>query len=141
MRTISINMPVTRTAVAVLAVAAAIGAWEVAGQTGTVLFLVPFSAALENAWELLTGPALMEHIVPSAVRALLGFGLGSLIGIVVGVPLGYVRGLDPWFRPTLEFLRATPLPAVLPVAFAAFGATDSTRIGLIALGALWPVLL
>jgi len=130
-----------RAAVGVLAVAVALGAWEVAGRTGAVQFLVPFSAAVRDAWSLLTGPALLADIFPSALRALLGFLLGATVGIVVGVPLGYVRGLDPWFRPTLEFLRAVPLPAVLPVAFVAFGPTDATRIGLIALGAVWPVLL
>ena len=141
MRRALIDRRGVRTLVALLGVVALFGAWEVAGRTGTILFLVPFSEAVQNAWLLLTGPELLSDIVPSAVRALLGFLLGSAIGILVGIPLGYVRGLDPWFRATLEFARATPLPALLPVAFVAFGATDTTRVGLIALGALWPVLL
>lgn len=141
MRTALIDRPPVRAAVGLLGAAAVFGLWEVAGQLGTIQFLSPFSAAVRDAWLLLTGPALTSDILPSALRAFLGFALGSAIGILVGVPLGYVRGLDPWFRPVLEFSRATPLPAVLPVAFVAFGPSDPTRIGVIALGAVWPVLL
>lgn len=141
MRTALVDRPAVRGLVGALTVAAAFAGWEVAGRTEAVAFLVPFSDAVREAWGLLTGPSLTADVLPSALRALLGFLLGSLVGIVVGVPLGYVRGLDAWFRPTLEFLRATPLPAVLPVAFVAFGPSDGTRVGLIALGAVWPVLL
>lgn len=130
-----------RSTVALLTVVVALAAWEVAGRTEAVPFLVPFSDAVTEAWSILTGPSLSADVVPSAVRALLGFLLGSVVGVAVGLPLGYWRQLDPWVRPVLEFFRATPLPAVLPVAFIAFGASDGTRVGLIAAGVVWPVLL
>lgn len=130
-----------RIAVGLATVLAAFAVWEAVGRSGAVPFLVPFSEAVAGAWSILTGPSLWEDVLPSASRALLGFSIGAGLGVLIGLPLGHVRGLNPWFRPTLEFLRATPLPAVLPIAFVAFGATDSTRVGLIAIASLWPVLL
>lgn len=141
MKASSIDNQWVRTAVGVVTVLIALTGWELIGRSGSVPFLVPCTSAVSGAWGLLTGPALLADIVPSALRALSGFLIGSALGVLFGVPLGHVRGLDAWFRPTLEFLRATPLPALLPIAFVAFGANDGTRIGLIAIAALWPVLL
>jgi ABC-type nitrate/sulfonate/bicarbonate transport system permease component len=130
-----------RWTVGAITTAAALGAWELAGRGGQVLFLVPFSTAVQGAWELLSGPELRTDVLPSVARAAAGFTFGSMLGILVGLVLGYVRAVDPWVRPLLEFLRATPVPAVLPVALLAFGPNSATRVGLIALGAFWPVLL
>jgi ABC-type nitrate/sulfonate/bicarbonate transport system permease component len=120
---------------------AALAGWEILGRSGHVLFLVPFSTAARAAWDLVSGPQLRTDVLPSVLRAASGFALGSASGIVAGVGLGYLRGLDAWVRPVLEFLRATPVPAVLPVALLAFGPNSGTRVALIAFGAFWPVLL
>ena len=122
-------------------IAAALAAWEVIGRGGHVAFLAPFSTAARGAWQIVSGPALASDVLPSIARAAAGFALGGLTGIGAGLVLGYFQGVDPWLRPVLEFLRATPVPAVLPVALLAFGAGSATRVGLIALGAFWPVLL
>ena len=131
----------TRLVVGALAFAAALTVWQVVGEAGSVAFLVPFSDAATAMWDLLSGDGLREDVLPSAARALAGFGLGAAVGIAAGLLLGYFRRLDPWVRPLLEFMRATPIPAILPVAILALGATSATRVFLIALGCLWPVLL
>ncbi|MFG2025261.1 ABC transporter permease [Streptomyces sp. NPDC048825] len=118
-----------------------LGLWEVAGRADTTALLPPFSVVATELVDLITGDALMTDIVPSLARALAGFVIGSLAGVVLGVALGWWRGLEPWCRAGLEFLRAVPAPALLPLAILAFGASDTTRIGVIALGAVWPVLL
>lgn len=130
-----------RWAVGAATTAVALAVWEIAGRGGYVLFLVPLSTAVEGAWDLITGPTLVTDVLPSVARAASGFVVGSVLGIVVGLVLGYLRAVDPWVRPVLEVLRATPVPAVLPVALLAFGPNAGTRVGLIAAGAFWPVLL
>jgi ABC-type nitrate/sulfonate/bicarbonate transport system permease component len=118
-----------------------LGLWEVAGRSDTTALLPPVSAVATELVDLLTGPSLTEDIVPSLARALAGFVLGSLAGVILGAALGWSRRLEPWCRAALEFLRAVPPPALLPLAIIAFGANDATRVGVIALGAFWPVLL
>lgn len=130
-----------RWAVGLAATLAALVVWEIVGRSGRVVFFEPFSVAATGAWDLVSGPELGTDVLPSTGRAAAGFFAGSTLGVLVGLPLGYFRWTDPWVRPVLEFLRATPVPAVLPVAVLTFGPNSGTRIGLIALGAFWPVLL
>lgn len=130
-----------RRAVGVLTTLAVLGMWEAVGRSGSVMFLEPFSVAARGAWDLVSGPGLRQDVLPSATRTVVGFFVGSSLGVAAGLLLGHFRALDPWVRPVLEFLRAVPLPAVLPVAVLAFGPNSGTRVGLIALGAVWPVLL
>jgi ABC-type nitrate/sulfonate/bicarbonate transport system permease component len=60
---------------------------------------------------------------------------------VVGIALGYLRALDPWTRPVLEYMRFIPAVAVLPAALLLFGPTDVMRVFVIAFGSVFPVLL
>lgn len=80
-------------------------------------------------------------LLPSLGRMLAGFALAVLIGVALGALLGFSRTLSTALDPVLQFLRALPPPALIPVSLLIFGAGDSAKVFLIALGALWPVLL
>ncbi len=90
---------------------------------------------------MLRSDSLTTDVLPSVARALAGFVIGSTLAIVVGVALGWWRALEPWTTASLEFLRAVPVPALVPLAVALYGSTNSMKVGVIALGAFWPVLL
>lgn len=130
-----------RVAAGMLGVTGLLAAWQLVADSGAVTFLVPFTTAVSRMWSLLTGESLTTDVVPSVVRTIAGFAIGSAAGIMIGILVGYFRRIDPWVRPLLEFLRATPIPAVIPVAILTLGPTDGTRTFLIALGCVWPVLL
>ncbi|MEV6342991.1 ABC transporter permease [Actinoplanes sp. NPDC051851] len=115
--------------------------WEIAGRAGRTGLFPPFTDALAALTDLLTWDSLRTDVLPSVGRALTGFALAVLFGTLIGVTLGWFRRLEPWIRPALEFLRAVPPPAVLPVAVLTLGATGATRIAVIAGGAVWPVLI
>lgn len=122
-------------------VLALMGLWEVAGRADDTGLFPPLSDVLAEAWELLRSDALTDDILPSVLRALTGFALGSTLGVLLGVVLGWWRALHPWTTAALEFLRAVPAPALVPLAVALYGSTDPMKVGIIALGAFWPVLL
>ncbi|MCW2136193.1 ABC transporter permease [Actinoplanes cyaneus] len=111
--------------------------WEVAGRTGDTGLFPPVSDAIAE----LASIDPWTDVLPSAGRALAGFAIGVTLGALLGVTIGWLRGLEPWVRPALEFLRAVPPPAVLPVAVLALGATSGMRITVIAAAAMWPVLI
>lgn len=117
------------------------GIWELFGRADTTGLFPPLSEVLVEAYEVITSDALTEDILPSVLRALAGFALGSLAAVVLGVVLGWWRALHPWVNPALEFLRAVPAPALVPLAVALYGSTTSMKVGIIAVGAFWPVLL
>ncbi len=63
--------------------------------------------------------------------------LGTLIGVLIGASARAARALGP----LLEFLRAVPPPAVVPVAALLMGYASSMKLTVIVLSALWPILL
>lgn len=80
----------------------------------------------ETAW--------FGHALPTVGRALLGFLLGCFWGIVLGI----FTGLSRVFRYTtswvVEFLRAIPTSAVLPLFIVLMGGTDWMRVAFISYG-------
>lgn len=87
------------------------------------------------------GPAFTHDVLPSLTRLALGLAASIAIGIVVGTLIGLVRWLRELLEPILEFFRAIPPPAMIPVMALFFGLTNAMKIAVIILGAMWPVLL
>jgi ABC-type nitrate/sulfonate/bicarbonate transport system permease component len=115
--------------------------WQLYAESAQELYLPTFADSAAAAWDLLTGTALTSDVLPSVGRFALGYAIGCAVGVAVGTPLGYLRPLEPWVRPVLEFLRALPATAILPLALLVLGANGGMRVAVIAFGACWPVLL
>jgi ABC-type nitrate/sulfonate/bicarbonate transport system permease component len=94
--------------------------------------------AFPGTW---TPDRLRGDALPSVVRLLVGFGLALLIGIALGVLIGANRRLRALAEPTLEFLRAIPPPVLVPILILIAGIGDVTKVLVIVVGAVWPVLL
>jgi ABC-type nitrate/sulfonate/bicarbonate transport system permease component len=82
------------------------------------------------------------HVVPSLVR----IGLGFTIAVVVGVALGIPIGLSSWTRklamPHIEYWRAMPPPALLPISIILLhDIGDRQKVAFIAFFCMFPVLL
>lgn len=80
-------------------------------------------------------------VLPSIARMLLGFGVAVIAGVVIGVAIGLSRRLGDYIDPIVQFMRAVPPPALIPVFLVLFGTGDSMRVLLIAFGTAWPILL
>jgi ABC-type nitrate/sulfonate/bicarbonate transport system permease component len=76
----------------------------------------------------------IDHMIEGWVAA-------SIAGVALGALIGSSRAARAYLGPLLEFLRPLPASAVIPVAIAIFGLTRSMAIGVIAFGAIWPMLL
>jgi len=76
----------------------------------------------------------VEHMVE-------GWLLASIAGIALGALIGSSRQARAFIAPTLEFLRPLPASAIIPVAIAIFGLSPAMALGVIAFGAIWPMLL
>ena len=114
-------------------------------QAAAILFPAPYLPRLERIassfWNLIHGELLVREVLPSAARVGAGLTLGIVLGTAIGLGIGYFRGLDPWLRPILEFLRALPAVTVLPAALLLLGSTDAMRVSIIVFGCMPPVLL
>ncbi|GGA64735.1 nitrate ABC transporter permease [Pseudoclavibacter endophyticus] len=119
--------------------------WQVATMVFQSTFFPTPLAILQRLGTLLTstGPAspVTSDLLPSVTRMLLGFALGSLWGVVVGVWLGLSRATREVVTPVVEFLRSIPATAVLPLFIVLFGGGDDMRVLFIAYGCSWFVLI
>ncbi|GAA4249955.1 ABC transporter permease [Dactylosporangium darangshiense] len=88
-----------------------------------------------------TAARLRSDVLPSLLRLFAGYGLAVALGIALGVAIGGNRTLRALTEPVLEFLRAIPPPVLVPVLILVSGFSDRTKILVIVLGAVWPVLL
>ncbi|NDL56469.1 ABC transporter permease [Phytoactinopolyspora mesophila] len=87
------------------------------------------------------GGLLIGEVVPSLTRLGLGLGFAIVIGVGLGVLIGSSVTLRNLTGPLLEFIRAVPPPVLLPVLMMLLGIDDRSKIVLIVLGCLWPILL
>jgi nitrate/nitrite transport system permease protein len=91
-----------------------------------------------------TGPqdiGLGWRILTSLQRVAIGFGLASIVGVLLGTLIGQsvwaMRGLDPIF----QVLRTVPPLAWLPISLAAFRDSRPSAIFVIFITAIWPIII
>jgi ABC-type nitrate/sulfonate/bicarbonate transport system permease component len=82
------------------------------------------------------------HVVPSLERIGLGFAIAVAAGILLGVPLGLSRWARLWAMPHIEYWRAIPPPALLPISVVLLHSIGNVqKVAFIAFFCLFPVLL
>jgi ABC-type nitrate/sulfonate/bicarbonate transport system permease component len=114
--------------------------WYLSAESTHFLFkpLPEIWTAFRETW---VGPRLVEDVLPSLSRLARGYALSLVLGIGVGVLVGASRPLRALVEPVLEFLRAIPPPALIPLIGLFAGIGDSRRVVIIVAGCVWPVLL
>lgn len=124
--------------------------WQYAAMRGGSIFFPPPLEILNRAGELwLSGPSsrlfladgVFQDVLPSLLRLLGGWALAVAVGVPLGVMIGRSRAASELANPTLQFLRAIPGPALIPVFIILLGTETTMRVALIAFGSIWPILL
>lgn len=87
------------------------------------------------------GPAFAEEVLPSLFRLAIGIVASTMIGIAAGTVIGLLPWLREFTEPVLEFFRAIPPPALIPIVMLLLGITDTMKIAVIISGTVWPILL
>jgi ABC-type nitrate/sulfonate/bicarbonate transport system permease component len=83
-----------------------------------------------------------EHVVPSLERIAFGFGIAVVIGVALGIPIGLSRWARLWAMPHIEYWRAMPPPALLPISIILVHSIgDRQKIAFIGFFCVFPVLL
>jgi NitT/TauT family transport system permease protein len=82
-----------------------------------------------------------EAVAFSALRVAKGFGLAILVGVPLGLVLGWSRLAASMVDPTIQWLRPVPITAWLPISIALFGISDFGAVFLITIGAFYPIVI
>jgi len=81
------------------------------------------------------------RVLTSLQRVAVGFGLASVVGVIVGAIIGQsiwaMRGLDPIF----QVMRTVPPLAWLPISLAAFRDSNPSAIFVIFITSIWPIII
>ncbi len=87
------------------------------------------------------GAVLMEHFWASLKLTVMGFVLACVIGIPLGLLMGYFKPIDSFVTPIFEIIRPIPPIAWIPVMLLLFGIGNGSKVAIIFLAALVPALL
>jgi sulfonate transport system permease protein len=86
-------------------------------------------------WGLALSGELLEHTALSLRRVFGGFGIGSVLGILLGSMVGVSHRWERLLAPPMQALGPVPPVAWIPIIIVVFGIGEESKIALIAAGA------
>ena len=119
-----------------LAIVLVLAIWELIHLTGWKKFVFPGpGVTLSNLWDQARTGLLWHAIGTTLERAVIGFALAALIGVVVGALVSRIRPLRAAVGSLITGLQTMPSIAWFPFAIILFGGTTSAILFVIVLGA------
>lgn len=127
--------------------------WQLSGTNGSLFGgVLPTPDRVWQAWLVWAfgNPGLglnpysgtwLANLVFSAERVAKGFACAIIVGVPVGIAIGWNRIAAGALDPTVQVLRPIPITAWLPFSIAVFGIHDFGAVFLIALGAFYPIVI
>jgi NitT/TauT family transport system permease protein len=106
--------------------------------SGTKVFPSPLDVK-KGIVELIHKKVLWRDILDSLRRVAIGFGLATVLGIPLGLTLGWYPAANQVVNPVLQILRPISPIAWIPVAIILLGVGDHAATSLIFMGAFFPV--
>ena len=125
--------------------AAALVVWwlvtDVLAADGSLLARFTPTSAVPAVVALFTQGAGLTHLIVTLERLLAGLAIAVAIGVPLGVAVGRSRRLSELTAPLFQFLRMISPLAWTPIAIVLLGVGDAPVVFLVAVAAVWPVLM
>lgn len=90
--------------------------------------LIPAPHQVAARFVELLGTRLPMDILMSTQRVFIGVALGTLLAVPVGFLLGWYRGVRRFIDPVINFFRALPPIALIPLVIVYFGIGEAAKI-------------
>ena len=136
---------VPRVGAALLGLAIALGLWwlaiELLTEAGSIQARLAPADALASLGRLTAEGDLTVHVLASLRRIVVGLVLAAAIGIPIGLALGSAPLLARTSGGVFGILRNISPLAWTPVAIIFLGVGDAPVVFLIAIGAMWPIMM
>lgn len=124
--------------------------WQAVGSMQQMAGIVPTPLKVLEGWNTwIFGPAGMglnpysgtwlSNVQYSSMRVAQGFALAALVGVPIGLLIGWSRLFMHMVDPLIQSLRPIPITAWLPFSIALFGIRDMGSIFLIFLGGFYAI--
>ena len=128
----------------ILSIASPLGlllAWELAAQTGLidVRFFPAPSDIIVKLIEMARSGELTENVLISLQRIVLGFLLGGVPAIVIGIAMGIWRPVRALVDPLIVATYPIPKSSLLPLILLIFGLGEMSKVVMVAIGVFYPM--
>jgi NitT/TauT family transport system permease protein len=129
----------------ILGLAAVIGFlifWEVSVAIGWAnpLFTSSPSRIFAAGYEMFHDGSIYPDLAVSGEEFLLGYGLAVVVGVPLGILMGWYSRLNAVLDPFVNALYATPRIALMPLIIIWFGIDLTAKIAIIFLSTVFPIL-
>jgi NitT/TauT family transport system permease protein len=116
-------------------------AWEVAARLGMidVRFFPAPSTIMVVLFRMAATGELLEHVLISMQRITLGFLLGGIPAIILGVVMGISRPVRALVDPLIVATYPIPKSSLLPFILLIFGLGEMSKVVMVAIGVFFPV--
>src|SRR6266516_1145435 len=120
-----------------LAIAIVIGVWQLVYLSGwkSAAILPSPAAVFSDLWAQAHHAVLWQAIATTLRRAVIGFGMALVIGVVIGALVSRIKPLRAAVGSMITALQTMPSIAWFPFAIILFGATTNAILFVIVLGA------
>jgi NitT/TauT family transport system permease protein len=115
--------------------------WQAASMSGLLpsAVLPSFSAVITSLVSLVTSGEIFPHTAASFLRAGAGFFIAVICGITLGLLMARLRPVQRAVEPILLLIYPVPKPALIPLFMVWLGIGDASKITVIALSCLLPI--
>jgi NitT/TauT family transport system permease protein len=116
--------------------------WEAIGSFELVnpLFTSAPSRVVKAGILLIKDGTLLAHLTVSAKEFVLGFGVAVILGVPIGISLGWFKSFSAAFGPMISAFYATPRVALMPLFIIWFGLGLTSKIIVVLLSAIFPLI-
>ena len=124
--------------------------WQVTGSMPGMAGILPTPLLVLEGWHswIFAKPGMglnpylgtwLANVEYSSMRVAQGFTLAALVGVPLGLLIGWSKFISQMFDPMIQSLRPIPITAWLPFSIAVFGIRDIGSIFLIFLGGFYAI--
>jgi NitT/TauT family transport system permease protein len=124
--------------------------WQVMGSMPDMAGILPTPLKVLEGWHswIFAKPGMglnpylgtwLANVEYSSMRVAQGFTLAALVGVPLGLLIGWSKFISQMFDPMIQSLRPIPITAWLPFSIAIFGIRDIGSIFLIFLGGFYAI--
>lgn len=115
--------------------------WEILAQTGVldIRFFPAPSQILKTLFGMLRTGELETHTLASMHRLVIGFVVGGVPALIIGVTMGLNSTMRAIVDPLISATYPIPKSSILPLALLVLGLGEPSKIFMVAIGVFYPI--
>lgn len=130
---------ITLWAIRICSLLVVLSAWQIYGSHTLAIIFVPFTTVIQAGVDLFVNQHFGAAVLYSLETFLMGIAMGSILGITVGLLIGWSKKAEAAVGLYIYALYATPMVALVPLITLWFGFELTAQLIIIVLFVFFPV--